>query len=223
MARLRAGLSGSGELRGHRFDARRDLFAQHGIRQRVRRTRVGGSLECRSRIAQRAQSERSARAAGAVCEMPDLIEAGAVAILEARKSLPHQREVAGRAGDELLCEFVEPRLHGGIAARARFAQCASHSALTCLPRVMGSNGLAMIPIEDNSRRRPVSLALTLAVMKMTGMRERSGSERILRSRLGPSMPGIITSSTTRSGFSTFIFSSARSPPSLVCTWRSPSR
>ena len=37
------------------------------------------------------------------------------------------------------------------------------------------------------------------------------------------MPGIMTSSTTRSGCSTRIFSSARSPPSLVSTLSSPSR
>src|SRR4029077_9325844 len=169
---------------------------------------------------------RAARAADPMRQVMNLRQGAAVSVtlagVETCQPFAHLRQVQRGARDELALELVHARQHGAHVGLA-IVHRASHSALTCLPSAMGSKGLAITPSGDGSRKRPISLVRALAVMKMTGMHASSGSARIRFSNVGPSMPGIMTSSTTRSGCSTRIFTNARSPPSLVTTLRSPSR
>src|ERR1700691_2556123 len=78
---------------------------------------------------------------------------------------------------------------------------------SCQPRVAaiswastsGSNGLNMTLTTPRSEKRFWSAAWTFAVRRMTGMLAVSGRERSSRKVVGPSMPGIMTSSRMASG------------------------
>src|SRR6185436_15419368 len=100
----------------------------------------------------------------------------------------HGRQLLARTIDEFDRQLGDARAHrGGIVFRCRVHR-APHRALTCPPSVIGSKGLAIAPMADNSRYFSVSSALTFAVMKITGMCARPASSRMRFSRVGPSMP-----------------------------------
>src|SRR5262249_26350144 len=105
-------------------------------------------------------------------------EPGSIAGLQLRERLAHGRDLALRPLDEFLAQLEQPGTRGRDSFLGGRVHCASHSALTWAPSVIGSNGLAITPMADSSRKRAVSSALALAVMKMTGMFASPASSRM---------------------------------------------
>src|SRR5262245_19548108 len=219
---MSAGARRAPELGGQCLDRGPDA-GQRGLAHRSRRLRLAEFLELLGAVAERVETQRRTGTRHAMREMHDDAERVGFATLQRFEPGAQRRDFALRALDELFLELGHARACRGDAFFGSLVHLASHSALTWAPSAMGSKGLAITPMAESSRNRSASSELALAVMKITGICARPGSWRMRFNSVGPSMPGIITSSTTRSGCSTRILSSARSPPSLVSTLSWPSR
>src|SRR5690606_12711063 len=89
--------------------------------------------------------------------------------------------------------------------------------------VIGSKGLANTPSAPRPRRRSRSAAWVLAVRNTIGTAAVAGSARRAWKVSGPSMPGIITSSTMASGGSATASDTASAPDAAVTTSMPPTR
>ena len=152
-----------------------------------------------SRRSRRSPRSRGSRAAG-----PAGPRVGAVARRAGRA-----RDRARRAGR--APRAGRPRAAPQLVVPGRASRDAEHAPAARARSVMGSNGLVSTPRAPSDLRRSTSDAMAFAVRNTTGMPAVAGSSRSPASVEGPSRPGIITSSRTASGCSSFGPASASAP------------
>ena len=102
----------------------------------------------------------------------------------------------------------------------------AHSAQISARRAesdIGSNGLMITPMAPRLRRWAISFGCPLAVMNTAGVNASAGSSRKRASVVGPSMSGIMTSSSNRSGRYLLASRMASSPDAQASTSKCPTR
>ena len=117
--------------------------------------------------------------------------------------------------------MVAFRGSSAVAVSGRRAWCAVQMARTSSVSRIGSNGFGITPMAPMRSRAATSSGCILAVMKMAGTSRPVAVSRNRPSNVGPSMPGIITSSRSRSGRKPERRASASSPDSQARTVRPP--
>src|SRR6185369_14734055 len=146
---------------------------------------------------------------------------GAAEAVEAPVQVPERAGIRAVALQEIerAVELVDPAARLAQVDRAQLrelvvpvrGQGMPSTPLSSRASVMGSKGLVSTPAAPSALRRSTSVAMALAVRNTTGMAAVAGSSRKRASVEGPSRPGIMTSSRTASGWSSFARASASVP------------